>query len=72
MIYIVIKLLSDVIRRPYDVKKCIKMSHRCFKYKKEYEIYYVIKPLYDLILRPYDVKKCIKLSHRWFKSKRCT
>ena len=69
MIYNVIKLLSYVIRRPYDVKKCIKMS-QMFQIQKEYEIYYVIKPLYDLILRPYDVKKCIKLSHRWFKSKK--
>ena len=33
MIYYVIKLYYDVIIRTYDVKKCIKMSHRWFKSK---------------------------------------
>ena len=34
VIYYVVKLLSDVIIHPYDVKKCIELSHRRFKSKK--------------------------------------
>ena len=71
MIYNVIKLLSDVIRRPYDVKNALKCL-RCFKYKKEYEIYYVIKPLYDLIIRPYDVKNALNCRTDGSYPKRCT
>ena len=72
MIYNVIKLLSDVIRRPYDVKNALKCLTDVSNTKKEYEIYYVIKPLYDLILRPYDVKNALNCRTDGSYPKRCT
>ena len=58
VIYYVIKPLLDVIIRPYDVYKCIKMSKVGSFPKKGVLDISRHKTTSDVIIRPY-VKKCI-------------